>query len=40
MIGFGKYLLTDEQRADWEEKIRQKKAEAKKKAEEKLKRVS
>lgn len=29
--------MTDEQRADWEEKIRQKKAEAKKKAEEKLK---
>lgn len=28
--------MTDEQRADWEEKIRQKKAEAKKKAEEKL----
>lgn len=29
--------MTDEQRAEWEEKIRQKKAEAKKKAEEKLK---
>lgn len=29
--------MTDELRADWEEKIRQKKAEAKKKAEEKLK---
>lgn len=29
--------MTDEQRADWEEKIRQKKAEAKKEAEEKLK---
>ena len=29
--------MTDEQRTDWEEKIRQKKAEAKKKAEEKLK---
>ena len=28
--------MTDEQRAEWEEKIRQKKAEAKKKAEEKL----
>lgn len=29
--------MTDEQRAEWEEKIRQKRAEAKKKAEEKLK---
>ena len=29
--------MTDEQRAEWEVKIRQKKAEAKKKAEEKLK---
>lgn len=29
--------MTDEQRVEWEEKIRQKKAEAKKKAEEKLK---